>query len=111
MERTYRRGGPSMTTKVAIIYYSATGNLQAMAERLERAATSAGAEVRRRHVTEIARQAGIESKPDWRAQVEAARDEPKAEPDEMEWADVVLLGCPTRFANVTSQFQQFIDTV
>ena len=43
-----------MSVKVAIVYYSATGTLQAMAERLEQAAAAAGAQVRRRHIAEIA---------------------------------------------------------
>ncbi|MDM7830199.1 NAD(P)H-dependent oxidoreductase [Cellulomonas edaphi] len=98
-----------MTIRVAIVYYSATGSLQAMAERLEKAAAGTGAEVRRRHVREIAPREAIESRPEWAAHVAALADEPVAEPADIEWADVVLLGSPTRFGNVTSQFQQFID--
>lgn len=99
-----------MSVKVAIVYYSATGTLQAMAERLEQAAVAEGAEVRRRHVTEIAPQEAIDSNPDWAAHVEAVKDEPTATADDLVWADVVLLGSPTRYGNVTSQFQQLIDT-
>lgn len=39
-------------TKLAIIYYSATGHGTAMAQRVARAAEAAGAEVRLRHVAE-----------------------------------------------------------
>lgn len=98
-----------MSVRVAIVYYSATGSLQAMAERLEQTAVSTGAEVRRRHVREIAPRAAVESRPEWAEHVAALADEPVAEPDDIAWADVVLLGSPTRFGNVTSQFQQFID--
>jgi len=98
-----------MSVRVAIVYYSATGSLQAMAERLEQAAAGTGAEVRRRHVREIAPREAIESNPEWAEHVAALSDEPVAEPDDIAWADVVLLGSPTRFGNVTSQFQQFID--
>ncbi|MCL3860772.1 flavodoxin family protein [Actinotalea sp. K2] len=100
-----------MTVKVAVIYYSSTGNVHDMAVRLEQAATAAGAEVRRRRVTEIAPQAAIEGNPAWAAHVDATRDEPTATPQDIDWADVVLLGSPTRFGNVTSQFQQYIDTL
>lgn len=100
-----------MTVKVAIIYYSATGNLHTMAERLEKAASNLGLEVRRRHVAEIAPEAAIRSNESWAAHVEEMRSEPEATPDDILWADVVLLGSPTRFGNVTSQFQQFIDTL
>jgi len=100
-----------MSVKVAIIYYSATGNLQAMAEHLEKAALGTGAEVRRRHVAEIAPEAAIADNPAWQEHVEATENEPDATPQDIQWADVVLLGSPTRFGNVTSQFQQFIDTL
>ena len=100
-----------MSIHVAIVYYSATGTLQEMAERLEKAALDTGATVRRRHVREIAPREAIESTPEWAAHVAALADEPVAEPDDVVWADVVLLGSPTRFGNVTSQFQAFIDTL
>ncbi|WP_225752560.1 flavodoxin family protein [Actinotalea sp. Marseille-Q4924] len=98
-------------TNVAIIYYSSTGNLHEMALRLEKAAGSEGADVRRRHVAEIAPDAAIDSNPRWREHVDAIAEEPRATGDDMEWADVVLLGSPTRFGNVTSQLQQFLDTL
>lgn len=98
-------------TNVAIIYYSATGNLHEMAQRLEDAATRQGADVRRRHVTEIAPREAIEQNPAWREHVERTAEEPRATPDDAAWADVVLLGSPTRFGNVTSQLQQYLDTL
>ena len=58
-------------TNVAIIYYSSTGNLHEMALRLEKAAGSEGADVRRRHVTEIAPDAAVDSNPRWREHVYA----------------------------------------
>ena len=30
--------------------------------------------------------------------------------DDLDWADVVLFGTPTRFGNVASQLKAFIDT-
>ncbi|WP_298458875.1 flavodoxin family protein [uncultured Cellulomonas sp.] len=99
-----------MSVKVAIVYYSATGTLQGMAERLEQACVAAGAEVRRRHAAEIAPQQAIASNPAWAAHVEAMKDEPTASADDLVWADVVLLGSPTRYGNVASQFQQLLDT-
>lgn len=98
-------------TNVAIIYYSATGNLHAMAQRLEQAAAGHGAEVRRRQVTEIAPREAIEGNPAWKEHVERTADEPRATPDDAAWADVVLFGSPTRFGNVTSQFQQYVDAL
>lgn len=98
-----------MSVKLAIVYYSSTGTLQAMAERLQAAAEAAGAEVRLRHVDELAPDAAIDSQPAWRAHWDAVKDQPRATADDLLWADAVLFGTPTRFGNVSSQLKQFID--
>ncbi|MGJ9421157.1 flavodoxin family protein [Aeromicrobium sp. CF3.5] len=100
-----------MSVKLAIIYYSSTGTLQAMAERLNSAAEAAGAEVRLRHVDELAPDAAIDSQPAWRAHWDAVKDEPRATADDIVWADAVLFGTPTRFGNVSSQLKQYIDSL
>jgi NAD(P)H dehydrogenase (quinone) len=96
---------------LAVIYYSATGTVHRMAEHAAASAEKAGATVRLRHVTEIAPQQAIESNPQWRRHVEEVAGEQRATPDDVVWADALLFGSPTRFGNVTSQFQQFIDTL
>jgi NAD(P)H dehydrogenase (quinone) len=96
---------------LAVIYYSATGTVHRMAEHAAASAEKAGATVRLRHVEEIAPQEAIESNPQWRGHVEDVADESRATPDDVVWADAVLFGSPTRFGNVTSQFQQYIDTL
>jgi NAD(P)H dehydrogenase (quinone) len=97
--------------KLAIIYYSATGTLHAMARRLQEAAEKAGAEVRLRQVTELAPPEAIASNPVWSQHVDSTRDEPRATADDVVWADAVLFGTPTRYGNVTSQLKQFLDTL
>jgi NAD(P)H dehydrogenase (quinone) len=97
--------------KVAVIYYSSTGTTHDMAERLSQSAEKAGAEVRLRKVTELAPDEVIESVPAWAQHREETKDVPVATPDDVVWADVVLLGSPTRFGNVSSQLKQFIDTL
>jgi len=97
--------------KVSIIYYSSTGTIQSMAERLEQGAEKAGAEVRRRHVAELAPQEVIEQQGAWAQHRQQIAGEPEATPDDVVWADVVLLGSPTRFGNIASQLKQFIDTL
>ena len=100
-----------MTTpvNVAVIYYSSTGTTREMAERLSQTAEKAGAEVRLRQVAELAPDEVIESMPAWAQNREESRDIPVAPPDDVVWADAVLLGSPTRFGNVASQLKQFID--
>lgn len=98
-------------TKVAIVYYSSYGTTHAMAQRVAEAAEKRGAEVRLRHVRETAPAAAYESQDAWRNHVEAMADQPVAEPDDLDWADVVVMGSPTRYGHVTSQLQSFIDTL
>jgi NAD(P)H dehydrogenase (quinone) len=100
-----------VTTKLAIIYYSSTGTVDAMARRAAQTAEKAGAEVRLRHVAETAPDEAIESRDEWAAHRSEMEGEPVAEPDDLAWADAVLLGTPTRFGSATSQLQAFIDTL
>ncbi|WP_031525137.1 NAD(P)H:quinone oxidoreductase [Streptomyces sp. NRRL F-5123] len=94
---------------VAVIYYSSTGTVARIAETIADTAKKSGADVRLRRVTELAPDAAIDSNPAWRANVEATAGIPVAEPSDMEWADAVVFGTPTRFGNVTSQLKQFLD--
>lgn len=100
-----------MTTpvNVAVVYYSSTGTTHAMAERLSQSAEKAGAEVRLRQVAELAPDEVVASVDEWARHREETRDLPQATPDDVVWADVVLLGSPTRFGNVASQLKQFLD--
>jgi NAD(P)H dehydrogenase (quinone) len=94
---------------VSVIYYSASGTTHDMAERLAQAAEKAGAEVRRRHVAELAPAEVIEQVGPWAQHRQLVEDEPVATADDVVWADVVLFGSPTRFGNIASQLKQFID--
>ena len=70
---------------VAVIYYSATGTVQALAEAVAEGAEKAGAVVRLREVAE-------------------------ASLDDLDWADVVLFGTPTRFGNPASELRAFMES-
>ncbi len=98
-------------TKLAVIYYSSTGTVDAMARRVAEAAEKAGAEVRLRHVAELAPQEAIDSQERWREHVDAVADEPTATPDDIVWADAVVFGTPTRFGNVSAQLKQYMDSL
>ncbi|MER8157534.1 NAD(P)H:quinone oxidoreductase [Streptomyces sp. NPDC094472] len=102
-----------MTTpvKLAVVYYSSTGTITEIAKELRDAGTKAGAEVRLLKVAELAPRAAIDSNPAWAANHAATADIPEATPDDIEWADAVLFGTPTRFGNVSAQLKQFIDTL
>ena len=98
-------------TKLAIIYYSATGHGTKMAEHVEEFAKAAGAEVRVRHVAEQVDPSVFKDNPAWSANYEATKDLPAATGDDIVWADAVIFGSPTRYSSVTGSFQQFIDTL
>ncbi|MGF1425949.1 NAD(P)H:quinone oxidoreductase [Kitasatospora sp. LaBMicrA B282] len=99
-----------MSAKVAVIYYSSTGNVHQLAKAVVEGAEKAGAEVRLRRVPELAPDAAIDANPAWRAHVEATADVEVATLDDLSWADAYALGSPTRFGNISAQLKQFIDT-
>jgi flavodoxin len=94
----------------AVIYYSATGSTYAMAQAAAEAAKKAGAEVRLRKVHELASQEAIANNEGWSAHARETQDVPEAALDDLEWADVLIFGTPTRYGLPTAQLKQFIDT-
>ncbi|WP_030157983.1 NAD(P)H:quinone oxidoreductase [Glycomyces sp. NRRL B-16210] len=95
---------------LAIIHYSQTGNVYEMARTAEREGRDAGAEVRLRKVKELAPPEAIASNEAWANHHEASADLEEATLDDLEWADAVLWGTPTRYGLPTAQIKQFIDT-
>lgn len=95
--------------KIAIIYYSSTGHNHAIATAVAEGAEAAGAEVRIRKVHELAPDEAIDSRPGWREHLEATKYIPEAQPDDLEWADGMVFGTPTRFGQPAAQMKQFID--
>jgi NAD(P)H dehydrogenase (quinone) len=95
---------------VVVIYYSATGNVHALAVALAEGARQAGAQVRLRRAPELAPDQAIDSNQEWRAHTDATKDIPEATLDDLRWGDAYALGTPTRYGNVSSQLKQFLDT-
>jgi NAD(P)H dehydrogenase (quinone) len=94
----------------AIVYYSATGTVHALAEAAAAGAEKAGAEVRVRKVRELAPATAIEANPAWGQHLRDSADVQEAALEDLAWADVVLFGTPTRFGNPSSQLRAFIDS-
>jgi NAD(P)H dehydrogenase (quinone) len=95
--------------KVAVIYYSATGAVHALARAVAEGAASAGAEVRLRRVAELAPDSAIEQNPQWRRHADATTSITQASVEDLAWADAFAFGTPTRFGAPAAQLKQFID--
>lgn len=96
--------------KVAIIYYSATGTTYKMARAIEEGAKQAGADVRVLKVKELAPEEAIASNDGWSSHRLETQDVPEATLADLEWADAIILGAPTRYGLPAAQLKQFIDT-
>lgn len=98
-----------MAVKVAIIYYSATGTTYLLAQAVEQGASEAGAEVRFRKVRELAPDEAIASNQGWAAHRLESQHVKEATNEDLEWADAIILGTPTRYGLPTAQLKQFLD--
>jgi NAD(P)H dehydrogenase (quinone) len=98
-----------MAVKVAVIYYSSTGSVHALAQAVAEGATAAGAEVRLRRVAELAPDSAIDQNPLWRQHADATASMPRASLEDLVWADAFAFGTPTRFGTPASQLKHFID--
>jgi NAD(P)H dehydrogenase (quinone) len=99
-----------MRTRIAVIYYSATGTVHTLAQAVAEGAEQAGAEVRLRRVAELAPAEAIAQNPLWRAHADAVRETvAEASLEDLVWADAYAFGTPTRFGAPAAQLKQFID--
>jgi NAD(P)H dehydrogenase (quinone) len=83
-------------TKVAIIYYSQTGTTHLLAQAIEEGAKNAGAETRLLKVRETAPDEVWGNNPVWKQHVEETSGVKEATNDDLEWADAIIFGTPTR---------------
>lgn len=87
--------------RIAVVYYSATGNVHRLAEAFAEGAADAGAEVRLRRVAELAPDSVVDAKPSWRGHLDATARIELADLDDLRWADGFAFGTPTRFGSRT----------
>src|SRR3954452_22576230 len=95
--------------RVLVVYYSATGRVHALAKAVAEGAEEVGADVRLRHVEELASEMLISQNQAWGRHRSEVNDEPIASLGDLEWADGIAFGTPTRFGNVAAQLKMFID--
>lgn len=95
--------------RLAIVYYSTYGLNHQMAEIAAEAARAEGAEVRLLKARETAPEGVVNGQDPWRAHAEATAHVPEATLEDMDWANAILISCPTRFGVMASQMRAFID--
>ena len=95
--------------KVAVIYYSQTGTTHKLARAVEEGAANAGAETRLLCVKETAPDEVWGKIPNWKLHVEETSGIRQATNDDLEWADAIIFGTPTRYGLPSAQLKNFID--
>lgn len=97
-------------TRIAVVYYSSTGSVHAIAEAVAEGVRDAGAEVRLRRAAELVPAEVVDRNAQWRAHLDATAHIETATTDDLVWADGFAFGTPTRFGQPASQLKQFLDT-
>src|SRR5260370_8469870 len=98
-----------MTVEVGIMYYRGKGGTYQLALGVAEGGGQTGAEVRFRQVQELAPEEAIASNAAWAAHRRESQDVELASNADLEWADAVIFGTPTRYGLPTAQLNQFLD--
>jgi NAD(P)H dehydrogenase (quinone) len=100
------------SANVLIVFYSREGSTEKMANLVAEGAKAEGAEVRLRRARDIVGPDIMARVPKW-AENSARMDAQYPAPTEadVEWADGVIFGTPTRFGNSSAELKAFIDSL
>lgn len=90
--------------KVLVLYYSAYGHIEAMANAVAEGARSAGAEVDVKRVPELVPEEVAKA-----SHFKVNQVAPVASPQDLANYDAVIFGCGTRYGTMASQMRNFID--
>lgn len=90
--------------KVLVLYYSAYGHIETMAQAISEGVRAAGAEVVVKRVPELVPQAIAQS-----AGYRLDQSAPIATVDELPEYDAIIFGTPTRYGMMASQMKNFLD--
>jgi NAD(P)H dehydrogenase (quinone) len=90
--------------KVLVLYYSAYGHIEAMANAVAAGARGVGAEVDVKRVPEL-----VPEELARRSHFKLDQDAPIAEIDDLTNYDAIIVGTGTRFGRISSQMASFLD--
>src|SRR5258708_13203128 len=91
-------------TKVLLLYYSAYGHIEEMANAVASGAREAGATATVKRVPELVPQDVAKA-----SHFKLDQEAPLATPDELVDYDAIIIGTPTRFGNMAAQMKNFLD--
>ncbi len=96
--------------KVLVLFYSTYGHMYQMAKAAADGAEQVnGSEVKIMRVPELLSDEVLEQMGALEAQKQFA-EIPVASPANLEWADAIIFGIPTRFGNMIGQMRMFLDS-
>jgi len=100
-----------MEINVLVAFYSRYGNTRALAEGIaEGAREIEGVNIRMRRAADLAPEEVIAHDERWVAAREQMMEVyPEPTNEDLEWADVIFLGTPTRYGNPTAEIKLVID--
>ncbi|HXW62353.1 MAG TPA: NAD(P)H-dependent oxidoreductase [Candidatus Acidoferrales bacterium] len=101
-----------LKTNILVAFYSRDGSVEALAKAVVEGAREAGAEVRLRRVPDIVSQTVMSHVPGWEERSKRMLAEYGAPTQaDVEWADGIIFGTPTRFGNTSAELKAFIDSL
>src|SRR5258706_5413494 len=103
---------PETKANILVAFYSRDGSVEALAKAVSEGAREAGAEVRLRRVPDLVSPDVMAKVPGWEERSKRMLAEygaPTAA--DVEWADGIIFGTPTRFGNTSAGVKAFIDSL
>src|SRR5438270_6264972 len=103
---------PSPKANILVAFYSRDGSVEALAKAVSEGAHEAGAEVRLRRVPDMVSTDVMAKVPGWEERSKRMLAEYGAPTHaDVEWADGIVFGTPTRFGNVSAELKAYIDSL
>lgn len=100
------------TANILVAFYSRDGAVEALAKAVGEGARAAGAEVRLRRVRDLVSAEVMAKVPGWEDRSKRMMAEYGAPTlADVEWADGIIFGTPTRFGNSSAELKAFIDSL
>src|SRR6201997_267859 len=103
---------PDTKANILVVFYSRDGAVESLAKAVGEGARDAGAEVRLRRVPDIVSHDVMAKVPGWEERSNRMLAEYGGPTHaDVEWADGIIFGTPTRFGNTSAELKAFIDSL